>query len=248
MKHVITFIITIMILVACGNQKPISSPSSASDNNPLNADVTAMHNRHEGLEYMNAYVKNYKTLKDLRLIRYTIEGDPIIYDVSYDEGLFSLTVDTTRDQFGNGSVETFQCQEINKNESLNETKYYLTQCDNHNANGDQFELLKVWHNVLEQDHFEFTLQIDDRVIRSKDSHFSQKDLQKIYKTMVYNNYLAKKSFDKSCSSDANQTTVLKVYINNGDRYYEWDSCDQSRDAKRMNEIKQTILNLYNDSK
>ena len=40
------------------------------------------------------------------IMRYTIEGDPIAYDVSFDGSAYTCTVDTTADRFGAQGVST----------------------------------------------------------------------------------------------------------------------------------------------
>lgn len=43
----------------------------------------------------------------VRIITYTTEGDPIIYDLAFEGGLYAVTMDTTRDKFSaSGHIET----------------------------------------------------------------------------------------------------------------------------------------------
>ena len=52
-------------------------------------------------EYLYQFIEMYSEGKNamVRVMAYTIEGDPIITDISYDNGMITMTIDSSRDSF-----------------------------------------------------------------------------------------------------------------------------------------------------
>ncbi|HJV16678.1 MAG TPA: DUF4362 domain-containing protein [Bacillales bacterium] len=49
---------------------------------------------------------------DLRIVHYTIEGDPILTDLKYNGESLEVKYDTTRDKFGSGEIKTNSCSNM----------------------------------------------------------------------------------------------------------------------------------------
>ncbi|MFS1512708.1 DUF4362 domain-containing protein [Chengkuizengella sp. SCS-71B] len=64
---------------------------------------------------------------EIKIVRYTEEGDPILRDIEFDGENIITTIDTTRDRFGKGQVSTFICKtiKVEEIEELNQYKHYL---------------------------------------------------------------------------------------------------------------------------
>ena len=58
---------------------------------------------------------------DIRIIQYTIEGDPVTIDVSFDGKTFISTQDTTQDQFGPQQVTTAEWDHLLSSELVADT-------------------------------------------------------------------------------------------------------------------------------
>lgn len=68
----------------------------------------------------------------IRIARYTPEGDPIIQLLTYNDGKFSYTLDSTRDKFGVKEIKEMDCSSLvsSKGEldGFPYTEYFLKGC------------------------------------------------------------------------------------------------------------------------
>ena len=90
-----------------------------------------MHGEIKNIERFEEFLSNIKKgQKDnIRVIRYTVEGDPILRDLEYDGKTIKTTNDTRRDQYGQGSINSTTCTSIEENETTERT-YVLEGCEN----------------------------------------------------------------------------------------------------------------------
>lgn len=67
----------------------------------------------------------------LRITRYTLEGDPIIQQLSYNGDRILYQYDTTRDAYGTKEIRHTYCSKIEKekNEDGTMSTYFLSGCD-----------------------------------------------------------------------------------------------------------------------
>lgn len=95
-------------------------------------DVVDLHGNITNSDKLERFISNFKKgQKDfVRITKYTIEGDPVLYELSFNGKSIVYTVDNTRDHFaGNGKGEkTFQCSTIGKEQEQKFTDYYLSDC------------------------------------------------------------------------------------------------------------------------
>ncbi|MGG1674824.1 DUF4362 domain-containing protein [Neobacillus sp. NRS-1170] len=224
---------------------------------PANNEVVSIHGSMQNIERLDLFVENVKNDKQdkIRLTQYTIEGDPIFQDLSYDGSKISVKYDSTEDKFGGGEVRTDVCKSIQKKESETETKYILDECPNFS------DLLTISHDVDKQDNFAFDLKYgvgkkneintkDQELIKDlqngemvavKDFQFSKAEMNKIYKLMIFSNYLEEKKLSTKCNMKPYVSYELKVWINDDSRHFEWSECDKSKDGKEMSKLVQNIL-------
>ena len=99
--------------------------------NPSDEDIVDTHGEINNLEKFMKFVENVNqgTEDKIKVVRYTTEGDPLLHDLEYDGKIITSTLDTTRDEFGNGSVSTAKCKFIDVIETDESTDYTLSGCD-----------------------------------------------------------------------------------------------------------------------
>jgi hypothetical protein len=75
----------------------------------LKKDVVETHGRIENIKRLDEFTLNVQNDKqdNVRLVRYTIEGDPILHDLAYDGEKVEFKLDSTRDQYGSGEISTY---------------------------------------------------------------------------------------------------------------------------------------------
>ncbi|WHY78479.1 DUF4362 domain-containing protein [Neobacillus sp. WH10] len=230
---------------------------------PTKNEVIESHGGLENLERLDLFVKNTQSGKKdkVRLTRYTIEGDPIFQDLEYDGSKLAIKIDTTKDKFGQGEIRTYVCNGIQKQESNTETKYIIEECP------DLSDLLTISHDVDQQDYFAFKLKygvglknkIDTKnqeIIKDlkngntaaiSDFQFSKDEMNKIYKLMILSNYLGEKNLSKKCNKQTYESYELNVWINGGERHFEWTECDNSKDGKEMTQLVHDILEILKNN-
>ena len=65
----------------------------------------------------------------IRLVKYTTEGAPILYDYEFENDMIKLTIDTRRDGYGQRDIIHTTCNSIKVNEATKRTNYNLEGCD-----------------------------------------------------------------------------------------------------------------------
>lgn len=98
---------------------------------PSDEDIVDTHSEITNVEKFRAFIKNVNEGQkdEIRVVRYTIEGDPMLHDLKYDGKQISSTTDSTRDEFGSGEISTATCQSIDVIETSAGTEYRLAGCD-----------------------------------------------------------------------------------------------------------------------
>lgn len=228
-------------------------------------EVIDRHGQVENLERLNIFVEKVQSGSNdkIKLIRYTIEGDPIYHNLDFDGTSLTLTYDNTEDKFGQGEVTTYTCKNMTKYESNTETKYMLQGCPNPNMG----EILHISHDVEKEDYFAFELrygeekknEIDTKgqkftkdlkngeTMTINDFQLSTEQMNLIYKQMVYANFLQPKTLSNSCNKESFDVYELNIWINGGTRNYEWTSCDQSQDGREMTALIQNIIEIVEET-
>ncbi|WP_413303511.1 DUF4362 domain-containing protein [Bacillus sp. 1P10SD] len=241
-------IFIIVILSGCQGEAPASTKHKPTAN-----EIVETHGSLEHIERLDRFVKNMNSGKKdkVRLIRYTIEGDPIYYDLTYDGSKFTIKRDTTEDKYGGGEVITYSCKSIQTLESNTSTKYMVEECPDFGE-----ELLTISHDVDQQDTFEFELKYgvglknkintkDQELIKDlqngeavgvSDFQFSKDEMNQIYKLMILSNYLEEKKLSTKCNMKSFVSYELNVWINDAQRHFAWSECDKSKDGKQMSEL------------
>ena len=261
-----------MILSACNNggnslstggetQATVEENAEIKVKGVKNVDVLNRHGSTEGLERMNRFYDSVQkgVPSNLRIVHYTIEGDPIITDLSYAGDYLEVKYDSTRDQFGSGDITKIICGNLLEEVNPTDTTYIAVDCT------DEFygmqEILRINYNMSQQDLFEFELKyglnqeneintVTNTVIKenSDDGTRIKNDLnigpdikQEMYKRLVFENYLAEKDLITTCDTEDKMNYYLKVHINGGQREFRWNGCNQSMDGVKFTAIADYII-------
>ena len=64
----------------------------------------------------------------IRIVKYTTEGAPILYDYEFEKDMIKVTMDTTRDGYGQRNILQTICTSIEVNEATKRTNYKLIGC------------------------------------------------------------------------------------------------------------------------
>ncbi|AGK54056.1 DUF4362 domain-containing protein [Bacillus sp. 1NLA3E] len=273
LKQSLMMIVIYSLLIGCQNEKnePVSRGNgneNAENTVAENGEVINKHGSIEGLERMDQFFEDFtkKINSKLRVVHYTIEGDPIIKDLTYDGKTITVKHDTTADQFGSGSITTYSCKKLYKEVNPTNVSYVASECQGNELGVD--EILFVGYDMKQQDLFEIQLKygkdleneintIDKKLTKvlSKDETrgISDFDLsssikQEIYKRLVLANYLDEQSLENRCKEKDKMKYNLKVRINGASREYNWDACNDSEEGKKMMDIAQFIIKSSENSK
>lgn len=79
----------------------------------------------------------------IRIVNYTIEGDPIFTHLNYDGNSIKIGIDNSKDKFGGNRLfnTKIKCNELVK-EVGHLTEYRLENCDN-NSSTQSYHLLTI---------------------------------------------------------------------------------------------------------
>jgi hypothetical protein len=252
-------------MAGCQLDKANSENEPTKSRQPTTHEVIDVHGMIENIERLDIFVDNVQSGKKdkIRLIRYTIEGDPIFHDLVYNGSKLIFTLDTTKDKFGQGEVKSNDCQSIQRLESDTETKYVLEGCPDPQIS----ELLTISYDIDKEDYFAFELKYGEEkknIINTKDQElikdlqngetvvvsdfqFSKEEMNKIYKLMILSNYLEEKKLSKECKKRPFADYELTVWINSAERHFEWSECDNGFDGKEMTEIVSNLLAILKNN-
>lgn len=266
MKPVLLLMLIVGVLVGCastgqsvktgnGNGSATQSPDERVNQNE---DVIDMHGRVRNLGKLDRFME--RVSRQVRVVHYTIEGDPIFDEVSYEQDRVKVRRDNTQDHFGKPAVKTYFCSRLSKEETETQLLYTLSGCD---GEDEQVYLFRLDYDVGQQDTFEFALRygfqgknvidtFQNRVIKDlitagtaeiQDFKLTPKERQAIYKEMVLANYLEPKELSMACNIIPYGIYDLKVRINNAEHQYQWSQCDRSPDGLDMLKVANRIVEL-----
>jgi hypothetical protein len=138
------FLILFLTLVISGCQTNGQSNNNP-DYEPESGDIVDKHGNISNLDNFNMFVDHIKQgEKDkIRIVHYTKEGDAILYDLDFDGKTIHSTLDSTRDEYGSGSITNARCKSIAVIETNTILEYVLEECD---SNEREFSVLTIEEN------------------------------------------------------------------------------------------------------
>lgn len=117
-RFFVVLLITSIFLSACSKPDFELKESDVVDGNNFK-------NFTDFLEHVNE-----KEEDDIRIINYTNEGDPLIWNLSFDGKIISAEYDMSYDKWGSGKIHYNKCESILEEKKENYTEYKLTGCKN----------------------------------------------------------------------------------------------------------------------
>ncbi|MFJ7934524.1 DUF4362 domain-containing protein [Sporosarcina sp. NPDC096371] len=133
----IIFCLFISFLIAGCQNSENSTIKNLEQNNipdytPGSEDIIGMNGEIENIERFKEFLNNVEKGKNdnIRVVIYTVEGDPMLHELEYDGEVIKSTTDTRRDKFGEGSIINTTCTSIEVVETTERTDYILEGCEN----------------------------------------------------------------------------------------------------------------------
>jgi hypothetical protein len=265
-RFMFIFVFVLMTLSACGTSPSVKEQGQSGSNNSNSEEkneIINMHGNVSNLNRLDVFVENVAAKKsdEIKITHYTFEGDPIYDEVTFDGKQLTITNDNTEDKFGSGEIFTYTCKNMTKNESDTALEYLLKDCESSDGNSGTHPIVSLEYNLAEQDYFAFRLEYGaegKNVIDTKnleivkdlqngemasvmDFQFSDSEMQQIYKILVLGGYLGEKQVSTQCKEKPLYSYKLKVWINQGERDFEWNRCDNSEDGMQMTKVAEDII-------
>lgn len=129
------FILSLILLVSgCNSGEKSTDMNMDKDSIPpytkTSDDIIDKHGNLENKERLDEFFNNVQQGKDdsIRVVRYTTEGDPIIYSYEFENEEINVTIDTRRDGYGQGNVIYEICTSLKVNEDNERIDYKLEGC------------------------------------------------------------------------------------------------------------------------
>lgn len=143
--HWIAIICFLLLMTACsGNSQRNNSPFPevkapyGSEISAQNGDVVHIFDKVMNVEKWEQFLRNVnaQTADQVRITQYTIEGDPIFYELIYDGDSIKFTYDNSLDINGSDlNRPSASCKKIGTKRSEDGQEYYsLIGCDSDNGN------------------------------------------------------------------------------------------------------------------
>ncbi|WP_053178221.1 DUF4362 domain-containing protein [Peribacillus loiseleuriae] len=124
----------------------INNPKKPYDSEEAieNGDVVNRHGEISNLDKFENFIKNVEsgTKDEIRITMYTIEGDPIFYNLNYDGNKIQYTYDDSQDGYaGSGKgIKSTSCSNIESRNTENGVEYHLSECSSEVGNTFYFQV------------------------------------------------------------------------------------------------------------
>jgi hypothetical protein len=107
-----------------------------------NGDIVDLHGKVTNVNRLNVFIKNIElNHKDsIRITQFTIEGDPIFYNLDYNGKEIIYKFDNSKDKHGSSNKQSTQCISINETKKETGVELKLNGCYGSNKEiGDAFK-------------------------------------------------------------------------------------------------------------
>ncbi|QGQ96499.1 DUF4362 domain-containing protein [Paenibacillus psychroresistens] len=128
-------VIKVFLIIIC----TVSLVSCSRSYNPAKAtkrgDIVDIHGKVTNEARLDIFINSVKDKKmdKIRITRYTIEGDPLYFDFTYDGQTIKYKYDNSNDKFGSSDVRSTVCKDFTKTEEAKMINYKLEGCSGKNA-------------------------------------------------------------------------------------------------------------------
>ena len=184
-------------------------------------------------EIIEKFYESYKNKQEcfMRIMRYTLEGDPIITDVLYDKDKVYVVVDDRRDRYaseGNVTLKVFDKFGVEKEQ---DNYYWIAY------NGD--------NNEVEDDNYWSLANVDNEYINklNKENIVVEKiSIDKFYEIILKNGIEDVRFLDKDYSFDDTKKDKCRIY---GDNAFCFNTLDNF--IKDYKDKKTTAIRIVTNS-
>lgn len=135
MRRALTVVLVILVLTGCTRYGEfplcyvdLGEPSAPVTRDSINEDEDVIQHGYKLLNVEKLDEFFMRKSGYLRVVRYTVEGDPIFHDLWYEDGRVLVRVDNTLDGFGVPLIETYSCSSLHKEETNSWIHYALSRC------------------------------------------------------------------------------------------------------------------------
>lgn len=135
----------IVVIVGCSNtDEEISTVDNPSQPYPQeeafeNGDVVVgLEGETKNFDRFEVFLESVDRGRsdEIRITTYTIEGDPIFYNLQYNGEQIVYTYDNTEDGYGSGKGKrSTNCSQLNKLDTEDGVEYRLSGCENNELAG-----------------------------------------------------------------------------------------------------------------
>ncbi|WP_082588135.1 DUF4362 domain-containing protein [Paenibacillus sp. Soil724D2] len=148
-RQCVVFCLITFLLISCNKNDgrnvvsdfPKVSKPYHSEQAVKNGDVVNIHGTYFNIEKWKTFLGNLESNQPskVRITQYTVEGDPIFYELTYDGNLVHYTFDNSMDAFGSDLRRPSTiCKSIEKKKAEQGMEgFILKGCDN-SKTGDTF--------------------------------------------------------------------------------------------------------------
>jgi hypothetical protein len=268
MRPLLTLVLVVLALTGCMNSGgfplcyvDLNEPSAPVSESSINESEDVISRRMDNMLNVGK-LDEFIARKNghLRVVQYTVEGDPIFDDLKYEDGRIQVRSDDTLDTYGDSLIDTYSCSSLSKEETDTRTVYVLSGCD---GQQERVELFGFWYELTDQRTFEFVLQygyghgnvidtvgkrlvkdlLNGEVAEVNDFELTPEERRTIYKAMVLANFQMPKELTVACNMKPHIRYDLKVKTIHSNYRYQWSECDQSRDGEAMTGLVNTIIEV-----
>lgn len=254
------------------HEKTTTAGASASI---MKKEMIEMHGKITNGEAIASFMESVVSKKQdaLRLTRYTTEGDPIYYELSYNGADITFTIDNSNDAYagsGKGPKQVI-CAEMEKKETDSLSKYVLTGCSGESSTRIFFELEKSQEAAKMPADFNFVLRhgvgakniVDtfthkltkDLIANGQRTvdqfHLSEAQMKDIYAEMLRRNVLSPKKLtaESNCRQIPFPSYYLKIQMNGEVRDLSWskENCEYTEDAAALTELVDFIWKIVTET-
>ncbi|SFL57798.1 protein of unknown function [Paenibacillus sp. 1_12] len=143
-KYMLFLVLASLLLSACNHSNgqeghgiesdfPKVTKPYRSEKAIQNGDVVNVHGTYTNLDKWHQFIESVKANQtgNIRITQYTIEGDPIFYELTYNGKLIKYTFDNSMDAFGSDLRRpSTTCKGLEKKKREQDLEgYVLTGCD-----------------------------------------------------------------------------------------------------------------------
>lgn len=126
MKKLMLSICALLLLVGCTSEKTFKP----KETDIINSRVDGVKNYDRFLTFNENVEKGEKD--KIRIVHYTLEGDPILSTLIFSGKTITYTYDATEDEYGAGEMLTTKCKSIESKRDVEKTRFVLTECKGDN--------------------------------------------------------------------------------------------------------------------